>query len=166
MNIGFVLSSCIWSIIIGRVIAFGPVCTVFTWFPQFPPDSWYRLTDIRGRMPPKLVQVMPWMLIAFAVPGLLVNSTLVHSIVVLMMVNEQTYLPVFTTRVYDSVVAWPLVTMLANALLAITLRNHVVIATLVAKSLIFLWFAWIEFSIRGNLVREELPYQERQPRTV
>ena len=94
------------------------------------------------------------------------NSTLVHSIVVLFMVNEQAYMPVFATCVYDSVIYWPLVTALTNVVFALTVHNTVVVATLAVKCGLFLWFTWIEFRCRTNLIREELPYEERQPRTV
>lgn len=166
MNILFVVSACIWSYIIGRCIAFGPTCPVFTWLAHFPPDSWYCLTDIPMRMPPKLVRIMPYLLLALSIPGLLINSTLVHSVVVLLMVNEQCYMPVFATRVYDSVVVWPLCTVAANVAFAVSVRHNVVIATLAVKCALFLWFAWIEFTIRHRLIREEAPYEERQPRTV
>jgi len=166
MNIGFLLSACIWSWIVGRCIAFGPTCTVFTWIPKLPPDSWYHLTNIPFKMPRKLIVCMPFMLTALSVPGLMINNTIVHSIVVLCMVNEQCYIPIFTTRIYDSITTWPLVTAIANILLALTIRNTVVFATLYIKAVCFAWFAWIEFSIRHTLVREELPYQERHPRTV
>ena len=166
MNIFFVVSACIWSFIVGRCIAFGPKCSVFTWVADFPPDSWYCLTSIPLRMPPKLVRVMPLLLTIFSIPGLLLNSTLVHSIVVLFMVNEQAYMPVFATRVYDSVIYWPLVTALTNVVFALTVHNTVVVATLAVKCGLFLWFTWIEFRCRTNLIREELPYEERQPRTV
>ena len=82
------------------------------------------------------------------------------------MVNEQAYLPVFGTRVYDSVIYWPLVTALTNVAFALTVQNTVVVITLGIKCGIFLWFTWIEFRCRNNLIREELPYEERQPRTV
>jgi len=118
------------------------------------------------RMPPKLVRIMPYLLLALSIPGLLINSTLVHSVVVLLMVNEQCYMPVFATRVYDSVVVWPLCTVAANVAFAVSVRHNVVIATLAVKCALFLWFAWIEFTIRHRLIREEAPYEERQPRTV
>lgn len=166
MNILFLVSACFWSYIVGRAIAFGPKCTVFTWIAEFPPDSWYCLTNIPLRMPPKLVRIMPILLLALSVPGLLINNTLTHSIVVLFMVNEQCYMPVFSTRVFDSVIYWPLLTAILNICFALTINNIVVIGTLAVKAFIFVWFSWIEFKCLRHLIREELPYEERQPRTV
>ena len=166
MNILFVFSACFWSYIVGRCIAFGPVCRIFTWYPQFPPDSWYCLTHIPARMPVRLVQGLPFVLTVLSIPGLLVNNTLIHSTTVLLTTNDHCYIPIFTSRIYDSMAVWSVVSAAAYACMAYSVSNAVVATAFGVKCFIFLWFTWMEMKIKGNIIREELPYEERQPRTV
>jgi len=168
MNIFFVLSACLWSWLVGRAIAFGPKCSVITWIPNITPDSWYVLTPCSGKMPATLLVCMPIVFILFSIPTLFMNNTLTHSIMVIMMVSEQCYIPIFVTRIYDGIPQWPAIqiTMYALFIYSLTYRNVVVVATIIIKIITWTWFLWIEFNIKNKIIREELPYTERQPRTV
>ena len=85
---------------------------------------------------------------------------------VLMLVSEQCYVPIFVTRVYDSIPIWPLTQLGIYILFTFTLTHPAVIVTVVLKILVWTWFLWIEIKIKNNIIREELPYTLRQPRTV
>ena len=166
MNLFFVMSACLWSWLVGRAIAFGPKCSVITWIPNVGPDSWYSLTPFAGKMPSTLLVCMPIVFILFSVPTLFMNNTLTHSIMVIMMVSEQCYIPIFATRIYNDIPQWPAIQITLYILFAYTMKNVVVIVSIVIKIALWTWFLWIEFKIKNKIIREELPYVERQPRTV
>ncbi len=168
MNIFFVLSACLWSWLVGRAIAFGPKCSVITWIPDVGVDSWYSLTPFIGKMPSTLLVCMPIVFILFSVPTLFMNNTLTHSIMVIMLVSEQCYIPIFVTRIYDGIPQWPAIqiTLYALFVYSLTYRNAVVIVSILVKMALWTWFLWIEIKIKNKIIREELPYTERQPRTV
>lgn len=117
-------------------------------------------------MPVRLVQGLPFVLTVLSIPGLLVNNTLIHSTTVLLTTNDHCYIPIFTTRIYDSMTFWSVVSAAAYACMAYSMSNAVVATAFGVKCFIFLWFTWMEMKIKGNIIREELPYEERQPRTV
>ena len=166
MNIFFVVSACLWSWLVGRCIAFGPKCSVIMWRPEITPDSWYALTKIPAKIPPILIVYMPFVFTILSIPTLFVNNTVTHSIMVLMLLSEQSYVPIFVTRIYNSIPQWPLVQIGIYILFTMTLNNPIVQTTIVVKILLWVWFLWIEIKIKNNIIREQLPYTERQPRTV
>ena len=166
MNIFFVFSACLWSWLVGRAIAFGPKCSIITWVPNLGPDSWYALTPIRGKMPVALVKLAPIIFTAISVPTLFVNNTITHSIIVFMLVSEQCYIPIFATRIYDGIPQWPAIQIIIYVLFALTLKNNIIVITIAMKIALWTWFLWTEFTIKNKIVREELVYTERQPRTV
>jgi hypothetical protein len=166
MNIFFVISACLWTLLVGRTIAFGPKCSVITWVPDVGAGSWYSLTPLTGKMPTALIVCMPIVFILFSVPTLFLNNTLTHSIMVIMMVSEQCYIPIFVTRIYDGMPQWPAIQITMYTLLLYTINNPVVIVSITIKIIIWTWFLWIEFKIKNKIIREELPYIQRQPRTV
>ena len=166
MNIFFVVSACLWSWLVGRSIAFGPKCSVITWHSKITPDSWYLLTKIHYKIPPPLIVAVPLIFTILSVPTLFVNNTMTHSIMVLMLVSEQSYVPIFVTRIYNSIPQWPLIQIGIYILFITTLNNTIIQTTIVAKILLWIWFLWIEITIKNNIIREQLPYTERQPRTV
>ena len=106
MNIFFVVSACLWSWLVGRCIAFGPKCSVITWTPSIKHDSWYLLTTIPAKIPTLLLVFMPHIFTLLSVPTLFLNNTLTHSIMVIMLVSEHCYIPIFVTRIYDSIPQW------------------------------------------------------------
>ena len=85
---------------------------------------------------------------------------------VIMMVSEQCYIPIFATRIYNDIPQWPAIQIALYILFAYTMKNVVVIVSIVIKIALWTWFLWIEFKIKNKIIREELPYVERQPRTV
>jgi hypothetical protein len=85
---------------------------------------------------------------------------------VIMLVSEQCYIPIFATRIYDGIPIWPAAQILIYGLFTFTLKNIIIVVTIALKISIWSWFLWIEFRIKNKIVREELAYMERQPRTV
>ena len=85
---------------------------------------------------------------------------------VTMLVSEQCYVPIFVTRIYNGIPLWPLIQITIYVLFVYTMTNAVVMATVAIKIIIWTWFLWIEFKIKNKIIREELPYTTRQPRTV
>lgn len=166
MNIFFVVSACLWSWLVGRCIAFGPKCSVITWTPSIKHDSWYLLTTIPAKIPTLLLVFMPHIFTLLSVPTLFLNNTLTHSIMVIMLVSEHCYIPIFVTRIYDSIPQWSLIQIVIYIVFASTLHSPLIQATLVMKIVIWLWFLWIEIQIKNNIIREEPSYVERQPRTL
>jgi len=94
------------------------------------------------------------------------NNTLTHSIMVIMLVSEQCYIPIFVTRIYNGIPQWPAIQITLYALFVYTINNAVVIVSIVVKIALWTWFLWIEIKIKNKIIREELPYTKRQPRTV
>lgn len=166
MNLFFVLSACLWSWLVGRTVAFGPKYSVITWVPELGPDSWYALTPLRGKMPVILIKLAPVYFSVLSVPTLFVNNTITHSIMVIMLVSEQCYIPIFATRIYDGIPQWPAVQIIIYGLFTATLQNTIIVFTIALKIVLWIWFLWVEFRIKNKIIREELEYTERQPRTV
>lgn len=90
---------------------------------------------------------------------------------VLILVSEHCYIPIFVIRPYDDIIRWTVLQIITTSILAFGIINKSILAniafiTMMVKILIWCWFLWMECHIKQNIVREQLPYEQRQPRNV
>jgi hypothetical protein len=162
MRIFFAISALLWSWLVGRSIALGINREIFK-LQYFNVDSWYNLTSIRCRIPPKLVKYSPIIIGMLAIPILLIDNNIVHCIAVIALVSEQCYIPMFHARINSSMSLWACANILLNIVLLSILKTQWVIFWHSIKIMLFIWYLSVELQL-GNKIVYEIEESGRQPR--
>ena len=166
MRILFVISASLWAFLVGRCIAFGPRLEIFTWVPTFDSDSWYNLSDIPGKIPPKYIKFISLVLTIASVTTLFHNNDFVHCAMAIVLVSENCYVPIFTERVKNSYWTWPLTNAILNTIFVLFLKEPIFSIPISIKIAIHIWLLYIEIKLVKNIVREIQPYSGRHARIV
>jgi len=158
MRIFFAISALLWSWLVGRCLAMGINREIFK-LQSFDANSWYNLTSIRRRIPPKIVKYSPILIGILSIPILLIDNDIVHCVAVVALVSEQCYIPMFLARINTSMCLWTFVNILLNiVLLSLTQWTWPLI-----KIMLFIWYLSVELQLGDNIVYE-IEESGRQPR--
>ncbi len=162
MRIFFVISALSWSWLVGRCLAIGINREIFK-LQSFDANSWYNLTSIRRRIPPKIVKYSPILIGMLAIPILLIDNNIVHCVVVIALVSEQCYIPMFVARINTSMCLWAFLNILLNIVLLSILKTQWIIFWHLLKIMLFIWYLSVELQLGDNIVYE-IEESGRQPR--
>ena len=171
----FLVSSALWSWVVGRFIAFGPKCSGWTWRPQIKATSWYRLTPLPMAIPYHTFRFMPELFLLFSIPTLLIPNTILHVIATVSLTLQHAFLPLFVVHIHPEILllfwAWATTFIILTSLVMIGhLADFYVLATM-TQTLSFWTFAWFSFLqtyivLFQPIIREPPEDQSRLPRTV
>jgi len=162
MRIFFAISALLWSWLVGRCLAVGINIDIFK-LQFFDADSWYNLTLIRQRIPPKIVKYSPILIGILSLPILLIDDDIVHCVAVVALVSEQCYIPMFIARINSSMSLWAFLNILFNAVLLSILKTQWIIFWHSIKFLLFVWYLSVELQLGNNIVYN-IEESGRQPR--
>lgn len=162
MRVFFAISALLWSWLVGRCLAVGINIEIFR-LQSFDADSWYNLTLIRRRIPPKLVKYSPLLMGTISIPILLIDDDIVHCVAVVALVSEHCYIPMFIARINNSMSLWAFVNILLNIVLLCILKTPLIIVWHLSKVMVLIWYLSMELQFGHNIVRE-MEESGRQPR--
>jgi len=166
MRIFFAISALLWSWLVGRCLAVGINIEIFK-LQSFNVDSWYYLTLIHQRIPPKFVKYSPILIGILAIPILLIDNDIIHCLTVVALVSEHCYIPMFIARIRTTTTMslWAFINILLNIALLCILKTQWIIFWQFIKIMLLSWYLSVELQLqlRGNIVYE-IEQSGRQPR--
>lgn len=162
MRVFFTISALLWSWLVGRCLAVGINTEIFK-LQSFNVDSWYNLTLIHRRIPPKIVKYSPILIGILAIPILFIDDDLVHCVAVVALVSEHCYIPMFIARIQKSLSLWTFANILLNIVLLCILQTHWIIYWHLLHVMLLSWYLSVELQLGDNIVYK-IEENGRQPR--
>jgi hypothetical protein len=171
----FVISSVLWSWVVGRCIAFGPKCHGWLWRPRIKATSWYRLTPIPMAIPYTTFPLMPELFLLLSLPTLFIPNTILHVIATVCLTLQHAFLPLFIVHIHPEALllfwAWTTTFFILTTLVMIGHLSEFYLMATATQTIafwIFAWFACLQtyIVILQPIVREPPEDQSRLPRTV
>lgn len=162
MLVAFVLSVFVWSLFMGRLIAFGPNVLIVSWCPVVHSLTWYRMTHIYIVMPYWFLVIVPFLFMVSQIPMLIDKNIQAWVISVVSLISWQAFVPIFVAHVHSEYIIafWSLI----NLFMAVA--GLLISFSAIVPLFIFLWFMWMQIQVMYVGIVRENPGGIRQTRVV